>query len=123
MTPAEEEFLLAFANLTPVEEVVGEYRAYYSSDGKVTFYMANNFIDTDLKWINISQEEYRAQDHQWMWVVDGKLVKRLPTYDHYFPLTRSNKGVKVVKYHAGLVLESDETYEDVEYYTTRKNDN
>jgi hypothetical protein len=76
MTPAEEEFLLAFANLTPVEEVVGEYRAYYSSDGKVTFYMANNFIDTDLKWINISQEEYRAQDHQWMWVVDGKLVKR-----------------------------------------------
>jgi hypothetical protein len=120
MTSAEEEFLLAFANITPVE-IVEEYRAYYDSVGKVTFYMANNFIDTDLKWINISQEEYQAQDYQWMWVVDDKLIKRLPTYDHYFPLTRSDKGVKVVKYHAGLVLEPGETYENTEYYDKRNN--
>lgn len=122
MNRAEEEFLLAFANITPVE-IVEEYRAYYDDSGKVAFYMANNFIDTDLKWVNITREEYQAQDHQWMWVVDSKLVRRLPTYDHYFSLTLSDKGVKVVKYHASLVLEPGETYDNVEYYTTRKNDN
>lgn len=122
MTCAEEELLLAFANITPVE-IVEEYRAYYDDSGKVTFYMANNFIDTELNWINITRDEYVAQDHQWMWVADSKLVRRLPTYDHYFSLTRSDKGVKVVKYHASLVLEPGETYDNVEYYTTRKNDN
>jgi hypothetical protein len=121
MTLAEEEFLLAFANLTPVKEVVEEYRAYYDSVGKVTFYIANNFIDTDLKWINITREEYQAQDYQWMWVAGGKLVKRLPTYDHYFSLTRSDKGVKVVMHHAGLVLEPDETFSETEYYDTANN--
>jgi hypothetical protein len=121
MTPAEEEFLLAFANIPPIEKVVEEYRAYYDNEDKVIFYMANNFIDNDLKWINITQEEYRAQDYQWMWAVDGKLVKRLPTYDHYFSLTRSDKGVKVVKYHASLILETGEHYENVEYYDKRNN--
>ena len=120
MNRAEEEFLLAFANITPIE-VVEEYRAYYDCEGKVIFYMANNFIETDLKWVSITREDYQAQDHQWMWVVDSKLVKRLPTYDHYFSLTRSDKGVKVVKNHAGLVLEPDETYKDVEYYDNRNN--
>ena len=122
MTPAEKEFLLAFANITPME-VVEEYRAYYNSEGKVIFYMANNFIDTELNWVNITRDEYVAQDYQWMWVADSKLVRRTPMYDHYFSLTRSDKGVKVVQYHAGIVLEPNETYADVEYYTTRKNDN
>jgi hypothetical protein len=115
MTLAEEEFLKAFASITPIE-VVEEYRAYYDNEGKVTFYMANNFIDTDLNWVSITREEYRAQDHQWMWVVGGKLVKRLPTYDHYFSLTLGNKDVKVVKNHASIVLEPGEIYADTEYY-------
>ena len=115
MTSAEEEFLKAFASITPIE-VVEEYRAYYDNEGKVTFYMANNFIDTDLNWVSITREEYRAQDYQWMQVVDGKLVKQLPIYDHYFSLTSNNKDVTVVKNHAGIVLEPGETYLDTEFY-------
>jgi hypothetical protein len=115
MTSAEEEFLKAFANITPIE-IIEEYRAYYDNNGKVKFYMANNFIETDLMWINITREEYVAQDYQWMQVVDGKLVKQLPIYDHYFSLTSNNKDVTVVKNHAGIVLEPGETYLDTEFY-------
>jgi len=117
MLDAEEEFLKALASIKPLD-IKEEYRAYYDSDNHVKFYMANKFPTDDQDWINITREEYVAQDYQWMWVVNGKLVKQLPQYKHYFPLTRSDKGVKVVKNHAGIVLEANESYTDTEFYAT-----
>ena len=122
MLDAEEEFLKALASIKPAD-IKEEYRAYYDSDNHVKFYMANKFPIDDQDWINITREEYVAQDYQWMWVVDGKLVKRLPQYKHYFPLTISDKGVKVVKGHAGIVIEPNESFNDVEFYAARKRNN
>ena len=120
MTKAEEELLKAFGEFKPAE-FVEEYRAYYNEDKTVRCYMANNFPNEDTNWINISREEYISQDYQWKQVLNGSLVKIIPDSRYRFPLTSSNKGVKVVKNHAGLLLEPDETYEDVEYYDKRNN--
>ena len=120
MSNAEEELLKAFSNIIPVE-INEEYRAYYDDENKVRFYMANKFDIDDTKWINISKEEYIAQDYQWMWVENNKLVKKLPSYKYEFPLTRSNNGNRVVKNHAGILLEANEEYPEIEYYTTKKN--
>ncbi len=122
MLDAEEEFLKALASIKSAD-IKEEYRAYYDSDNHVKFYMANKFPTDDQDWINITREEYVAQDYQWMWVVDGKLVKRLPQYKHYFPLTINDKGVKVVKGHAGLIVEPDESFNNVEFYAARKRNN
>jgi hypothetical protein len=52
-----------------------------------------------------------------MRVVDGKICRVEPDYFHHFALTRSNKGVKVVRGHAGIVVEDD--YLETEYYERR----
>jgi hypothetical protein len=116
LTLAEQEFLKAFEDIKPIS-IIEEYRAYYDSDGWVQFYAANKFPDVGT-WVNISREQYVLQDHQWLRYVDGVLIKQLPTYNFKFALTRSDKGVTVVKNHAGIVIEPNETYADIEHYDT-----
>jgi hypothetical protein len=116
LTLAEQEFLKAFKDIKPIS-IIEEYRAYYDNDGWVQFYAANKFPDVGT-WVNISREQYVLQDHQWLRYVDGVLIKQLPTYSFKFALTRSDNGVKVVKNHAGIVLESGEAYAETEYYDT-----
>jgi len=111
---AEEEFLKAFDNI-PVVETVEEYRAYYDEDGWVTGFTASGFPTGD-NWIHIDRELYMTHNWRDLKVVDGKIVHEPPKYYYYFPLTKSDKGVKVVKYHASVVVESCEEYSEVEYY-------
>jgi hypothetical protein len=40
---------------------------------------------------------------------------------HYFQLTKSTKGIKIVRGHAGIVVEADEEYTDIEFYDNRNN--
>jgi hypothetical protein len=120
MTSNEQELLKVISQLQHDAPIVEEYRAYYDADGWVTEFRANIFPPGD-NWIQISRELYATYNYQWLRVVDSKIIKEVPNNNHYFSLTRSDKGVKVVKNHAGLLLEPDETYEDVEYYDKRNN--
>jgi hypothetical protein len=115
MLPGESEFLQALASIT-VPPIVEEYRAYYDTDGCVTGFSGSGFPDTD-NWINISRELYITHDWSCMRVVDGKICRVEPDYFHHFALTRSSKGVRVVKGHAGIVVEDD--YSETEYYERR----
>lgn len=99
--------------------VVEEYRAYYNEQGKVQFLAANTFPEGD-NWINITREFYVAQKFNFSWVIDGKLVEKLPTNKHYFSLTQGIKDVKIVKNHAGIVIDDNEEYPDVDYYGIEK---
>jgi len=114
MTTSEQELIRAFLDMEPFVPVNEEYRAYYDNDGWVTSFAASNFVEG--KWIHITKEVYNTQVYQWLRVVDGKLIKDIPVNRHVFQLTRSDKGVKVVKNHAGIVIESSEIYADTEYY-------
>ena len=111
---AEEEFLKAVNNILEVQ-VVEEYRAYYDEDGWITGFTASGFPEGD-NWIHIDRELYITHNWRDLKLVDGKIVHVPPTYYHYFPLTKSDKGVKVVKYHASVVVEPHEEYNEVEYY-------
>lgn len=119
MILGEEEFLQAFSNIVPVT-VIEDYRAYYDAEGCVTGFAGSGFPDGD-NWISIDRELYITHNWTNLHVVDGKIVYIAPVYYYHFSLTRGTKGVKVVKYHAGLVVESDEEYTDIEYYDKRNN--
>ena len=114
---AEQEFLKAFENIEAVEQV-DDLRAYYDSEGKIWTFAASSYPQGD-QWIAIDRTLYETHEWQWLWVADGKIIERRPNYNYYFPLTRSDKGVKVVKYHASVVVESHEEYQEVEYYERR----
>ena len=114
---AEEEFLQAFANINPTT-VAEEYRAYYDKDGWIIGFTASGFPAGD-NWIAIDRELYITHDWRDMRLVDGKITYIAPKISHHFSLTSSNKGVKVVKYHASVVVEPHEEYSQVEYYERR----
>jgi len=116
MLPGEAEFLQALELLTDHPVASTEYRAYYDADGCVTGFSGSGFPDGD-NWIHISREIYILHDWNFLKVVDGKIIRVEPTYLHHFALTRSNKGVKVVKGHASIVVEDD--YLETEYYERR----
>ena len=117
LSSAEQEFLKAFENIKIVEHV-DDLRAYYNEEGKVWTFAASAYPQGD-KWIAIDRTLYETHDWHWLWVADGKIVERKPNYNYNFPLTRSDKGVKVVKYHASVVVEPHEEYQEVEYYERR----
>lgn len=119
MTPAEQELAKAFADIQPVT-VVEEYRAYYDADGWITGFAGSGFPKNQDNWIHIPRELYITHTWNHLRLVDGKIIKIEPTYNWHFPLTKSTKGFKIVKNHAGIILEKDEQYSDVEYYDKRK---
>jgi hypothetical protein len=118
MTTTEEEFIKAITSFKPIV-VKEEYRAYYDNDDKIMYLMANQFPDDNNNWIPITKVQYQTLECQWLWLEKGQLVERKLTYNHYFSLTLSTKGVKIVKNHAGIVVEPGEEYTDVGYYDKR----
>lgn len=119
MIHGEEEFLKAFTDI-PQITVVEEYRAYYDHDGWITGFGASGFPDGD-NWIHIDRVLYSTDNWANLKLVDGKIIKIEPVYTYNFQLTSSTKGVKVVKNHAGIVVEQQEEYTDIEFYDNRNN--
>lgn len=120
MTPQELEFYkgLISVELIVVEE---EYRAYYDDTDKILYTAANKFPENNDNWIPITKTEYQTLECQWLWRENDKIVERKPNYNYYFSLRSSTKGVKIVKDHAGIVVETGEDYEDIAYYDKRNN--
>lgn len=118
MTQEDLEFLKGLMSVEPII-VKEEYRAYYDDADKILYTAANQFPDDDNNWLTITKEQYQTLECQWLWVEKGQIVERKPTYNHYFSLTASTKGVKIVKNHAGVVVEPGEEYIDVGYYDKR----
>ena len=120
MTQEDLEFLKGLMSVEPII-VKEEYRAYYDESDKIIYTVANNFPENEDKWISITKLEYQTLECQWLWIEKGQIVERKPTYNYYFSLTPSTKGVKIVKNHAGIVIEQGEEYADIGYYDKRNN--
>ena len=117
MNEFEIEFLKAMESFGSII-VKEEYRVYHD-DGKVLYVAAHKFPDDNDNWIPITKVQYQTLECQWLWIENGQIVERKPTYTHYFSLTLSTKGVKIVKNHAGIVVEQGEEYTDIGYYDKR----
>ena len=107
------EFEKALAMLKPIVEEVKEYRLHYDELGQITMCtMQNHPVDT--MYIVVSRDEY---DNYFRYtIVEGKLKKIDNNPGYRVQLASSTNGYATVKKHAGLILESTDTYQDIEYY-------
>jgi hypothetical protein len=74
---------------------------------------------TDTQYIIATQYEY---DNYFRYTVVDNKLKLIDTGPKYrVQLKKSTTGYQVVKNHAGLVLEPNETFSETEYYDTANN--
>jgi hypothetical protein len=97
--------------IDPVVKQELEYRVYYDEHGAITLCTMTG--DTPGNYLVVTQDEY-ASYFQYR-VIKGKLLKIDHDAGYRVQLTKSTQGFKVVRGHAGLLIE-DETYTDIEYY-------
>lgn len=109
-----EEFLLALANLQPIVEEPIEYRLHYDNAGNIITCTMRNHPDSTQYLVATFDEYSNYFNYN---VVQGQLTKidRAPNYS--VKLKKSSTGHRVVKHHAGIILE-DEIYSEIEYYDT-----
>lgn len=115
---SESELLAALLSLTPVVEETIEYRVYYNDQGQITqCSMRNHPAEGD--YLIVQPDEY---DNYFRYtVVDGKLKKIDLAHSFHVKLIKTNSGHKVAKNHAGVIIEPEELYDNVEYYDNRIN--
>ena len=97
--------------LKPAPKVILEYRVYYNEDGDITSCSMQDHAEGN--YIVVSKDEY---DNYFKYrVIKGKMIKIDIDARYYVQLRKSTQGFKVVRGHAGLLIE-DEDYTDIEYY-------
>ena len=80
--------------------------------------MTMDTLTTD-PYVIVTQQEYdRYFDYK---IVAGKLKKIDHDAGYRVKLQKSNNGYCVVKNHAGLLLEPEDTHTTIEYYAHRNN--
>jgi hypothetical protein len=98
----------------PVAEPI-EYRIHYNDSGNITMCSMQQHPDSS-QYLVVDKYEY---DNYFRYQVIDKKLKQIDIdYGYRVQLKKSNSGYQVVKNHAGLILESDETFSETEYYDT-----
>lgn len=118
LTQAEQEFLQAFENIVLFDDIDIDYRIYYNETG-ITGRGLTNHPQTN--YIAVSEEIYETY---YLYTVENdKLVKleNDPGYQKQLYRNDNSGKFEVVKKHAGLILESDDQYNETEYYEFRDN--
>lgn len=113
---AEDEFLLALSGLTifPTEEP--EYRIHYDDNNVITMCSMQNHPES-AKYLVVDKETY---DNYFAYqIVDGKLKKIDNNPGYTVQLIKSTQGFRCVKNHAGILIEDNETYINMEHYEFR----
>lgn len=102
---------------------VFEYRLYYDLNGDIRHTTCltkeaeeNNF---QLPYIIVNEQEHQ-QFYKYQ-VRNGKLQLRQSHTGQLKQLVQSDKGFRVVKNNAAILLEYDEHYPNIEYYDYRNN--
>lgn len=110
-----DEFEIAMAALPKIVQEPTEYRIHYNNIGEI--YMCTmQQHPADTTYLVVTKEEY---DNYFRYTVAEGKLKKIDTNPGYrIQLKKSTTGYQVVKDHAGLVLESGETYANTEYYDT-----
>ena len=121
MSPEELKFFEEVDRLlNPVKITQIEYRLFYNELGEITSctMIVPDDVVTD-PYIVVTKEEYeRYAEYR---VADSKLKKIEQDAGYCMQLAKSITGIAVVAGHAGLIIESDEVYNNVEYYERKTN--
>ncbi len=111
----QEEFLIALASFGEIIPDSIEYRFYYNDQGDITMCSYQNHPQ-GTQYLIVDQETYNNYIKYRINVKQKKLEKIAIDPGISVNLKSSDQGYKVVRHHAGLLLESNETYKDIEYY-------
>lgn len=113
-----DELIKAFSQLEKTVDEPIEYRIHYDDSGNITMCTMQQHPDNN-QYLVVNKHEY---DNYFRYQVINNQLKKIDLpLNNSVQLKKSNTGYKVVKDHAGLVIESDEAYKDIEYYDNRNN--
>jgi hypothetical protein len=98
-----------------------EFRLYYDDEGKITMFAESSHPEGNNYIVLTDPGEFHCTNTLLLRVKDGKLIKIDPVVKSKPGLQRSNKGQRVVKGIAALMLLPTEEYTDVEYYDLKTN--
>jgi hypothetical protein len=108
-----KEFWAEFATLLDKREPEAlEYRLHYNDGGEIYLCTMQNH-PTNTQYIVVTKDVYDM--YYDYYVVEGHLKKIVRNSGYRVQLQKSDDGFKVVKGHAGIIL-NDEEYTNVEYY-------
>lgn len=113
-----EKFLAEVAALVDApKEIVVEYRVFYDDTGEI---VGQSMTEPHLEgtYIVVTEEEYN-NIHKYTKVKDGELKLKVLNAGYKRQLIPGRQPFVVVKNHAGILLEQDETYDDTEQYGYR----
>ena len=115
MNPEEIKFWQEVeALLIPPNVEVLEYRLHYNELGEITICSMSNHPDSN-QYLVVDKTTY---DNYFCYkIVKGQVIKINSDAGYRTQLVKSSTGgYTVVKDHAGLLLEPNETYIDIEHY-------
>lgn len=115
---SESELLSALLALEPITEEPVEYRIYYNESGEITQCSMRDHA-TEGQYLVVTADEYDNYYHYT--VINGKLKKIDRTHNFRVKLTKSRSGYPVAKNHAGVLIEPNDVYQNIEYYDDRNN--
>ena len=118
MSPEELEFWREVESLiVPPTETVIEYRLHYDAAGDIVTTSMADHPESD-QYIVVDRSiyekyfEYRVEN--------GQLKKIDKDSGFSVKLHKASNGFQVVKNHAGIILDADETHTEIEYYDTNR---
>lgn len=109
------ELIEALRLIKEIPKQIIEYRIHYDSQGLITGCTMVNHPENS-NYVVVDQETYNNY-YRYDRVVEGKLRKIVFDPGYRVRLHPSNSGYQVVKNHAALLIEENETYDDTEYYS------
>ena len=109
------ELIEALALIKEIPQPTIEYRIYYDDKG---FVVGCTMVDhpDNSNYIVVDRETY---DNYFRYdrVINGKLRKIIFDPGYRIQLYPSNSGYRVVRNHAALLIEENETYDNTEFYS------
>jgi uncharacterized membrane protein YkgB len=103
--------------IKPFVEETPEYRWYYNEYGDITTCSMQNHSE-DKDYIVVDKALYKSNNKYYVLNGEPKTIP-LPTAVVLSRLIKSDKGFPVVKGHASILIEENETDKDIEYYDNR----
>jgi hypothetical protein len=107
-----DEFLKAIQAIERIPEPEIEYRFYYDDSGHIITCSKTNHQEHG-DYLVVTEYEYQ---HYYQYYIQNNKLKKIDIDLGYrVQLKRSDQGYRVVRNHAGIILESNEEYA-AEYY-------
>lgn len=115
-TTTEQSFLAAINSWVQPPAVTIEYRLYYNDDGTPITMTSTDHPNG--KYVVITKEQYDSANYN-VRVVDGMLKQVEFSAQFKVQLMKSASGMPVVEGHAGIVVGTNDSYTDIEFYGQR----